>query len=352
MILPGLYQTACNILTRITMPQDVMKELRRMMVLFALMMSVLFVLSACSGENRHYAAQKQAATIQKEIPMCYNELTPDEERVINEKGTERPFSGKYYLNKERGTYLCRKCDAPLFRSSAKFESGTGWPSFDDAIDGAVRQVPDADGRRTEIVCAKCGAHLGHVFFNEGLTSKNVRHCVNSVSLGFLPEAQAASLTEKALFAGGCFWGVEYHFSKLKGVLSVRSGYTGGKTEDPSYKEVCTGKTGHAEAVEIEYDPAVVSYETLAKLFFEIHDPSQLNRQGPDIGTQYRSAVFYTTEEQKAMAEKLVGILNAKGYRVVTTIEKAGKFWSAEDYHQDYYEKTGHQPYCHVYQKRF
>ncbi len=161
-----------------------------------------------------------------------------------------------------------------------------------------------------------------------------------------------AVTQKAIFAGGCFWGVEYHFNRLKGVLSAKSGYTGGMIEHPTYKQVCTGKTGHAEAVEIEFDPALVSYETLAKLFFEIHDPTELNRQGPDIGTQYRSAVFYTDDEQKRVAEKLIGELKAKGYKVVTTLEQAGPFWVAEEYHQDYYERNGHQPYCHIYQKRF
>ncbi len=284
--------------------------------------------------------------------MSYNQLTPDEERVIVQKGTEMPGSGKYYLNKESGTYLCRRCDTPLFRSSDKFDSGTGWPSFDDAIEGAVRQIPDADGRRTEIVCANCGAHLGHVFFREGLTGKNVRHCVNSISLSFLPENNSAEMTQKAIFAGGCFWGVEYHFKKVKGVVSVTSGYTGGVIDNPSYKQVCSGKTGHAEAVEVEFDAAQVSYETLAKLFFEIHDPTQRNRQGPDIGTQYRSAIFYADEEQKRVAEKLIDELRSKGYQVVTSVEKAGIFWYAEEYHQDYYQKTGHQPYCHIYQKRF
>ncbi len=283
--------------------------------------------------------------------MSYNQLTPDEERVIVQKGTEMPGSGKYYLNKESGTYLCRRCDTPLFRSSDKFDSGTGWPSFDDAIEGAVRQIPDADGRRTEIVCANCGAHLGHVFFREGLTGKNVRHCVNSISLSFLPE-NISAVTQKAIFAGGCFWGVEYHFKKVKGVVSVTSGYTGGVIDNPSYKQVCSGKTGHAEAVEVEFDAAQVSYETLAKLFFEIHDPTQRNRQGPDIGTQYRSAIFYADEEQKRVAEKLIDELRSKGYQVVTSVEKAGIFWYAEEYHQDYYQKTGHQPYCHIYQKRF
>ena len=136
------------------------------------------------------------------------------------------------------------------------------------------------------------------------------------------------------------------------MLSVKSGYTGGLTDHPTYKQVCTGNTGHAEAIEVEFDPALVSYETLAKLFFEIHDPTQLNRQGPDIGTQYRSAVFYTSEEQKKVAEKLIALLKTKGFKVVTSVEKARTFWPAEDYHQDYYQKNGHQPYCHIYQKRF
>lgn len=284
--------------------------------------------------------------------MKYNPLSPDEERVIVHKGTERPGSGEYYLNKADGTYLCRRCDAPLFYSSAKFDSGTGWPSFDDAIDGAVRQVPDADGRRTEIVCATCGAHLGHVFFREMLTTKNVRHCVNSLSLSFLPSALAKAAAQRAIFAGGCFWGVEYHFGRLKGVLSATSGYIGGSVDHPTYKQVCSGKTGHAEAVAVDFDPEQVSYETLAKLFFEIHDPTQVNRQGPDVGTQYRSAVFYLDETQKKIAEALLDELRRKGYRVATSVEKAGTFWKAEDYHQDYYKKTGHHPYCHIYQKRF
>ena len=323
------------------------------LIIAGILLGHLFLLCACSRNEISYSSGKPRLTVQQEnSSMSYNKLSADEERVIVNKGTEPPFSGKYYLNKEQGSYLCKRCDAPLFRSSSKFESGTGWPSFDDAIDGAVKQIPDADGRRTEIVCAHCGAHLGHVFFSEAFTAKNVRHCVNSLSLNFLPEASAATKTEKAIFAGGCFWGVEYHFSKIKGVLSVKSGYTGGLTDHPTYKQVCTGNTGHAEAIEVEFNPAQVSYETLAKLFFEIHDPTQLNRQGPDIGTQYRSAVFYTSGEQRKVAEKLIALLKTKGFNVVTSVEKARTFWEAEAYHQDYYQKNGHQPYCHIYQKRF
>lgn len=284
--------------------------------------------------------------------MNYKALTPEEKWVIIDKGTERPFSGKYYLNKEKGVYQCKQCGAELFRSDAKFDSGTGWPSFDDAIPGAVRQEGDPDGRRIEILCATCGGHLGHVFYNEGFTSKNARYCVNSISLSFEPADKPATKTEKAVFAGGCFWGVEYHLKKVPGVLSTTVGYTGGSTAHPTYEQVCTGRTGHAEAIEVEFDPSLVGYEALARLFFEIHDPTQVNRQGPDIGNQYRSAIFYHDEHQKKIAEGLIHQLRSRGYDVVTSVEKAAGFWPAELYHQDYYEKTGHRPYCHIYQKRF
>jgi peptide methionine sulfoxide reductase msrA/msrB len=286
------------------------------------------------------------------IPFAMNSqnrkpLTKEEERVIIYKGTEAPFSGKYYDFKGEGTYVCRNCGAPLYRSSDKFDSGCGWPSFDDEIPGAVRRIPDKDGVRTEIVCAKCGAHLGHVFTGEMFTEKNTRHCVNSISLEFVP-----ANIKYAIFAGGCFWGVEYLMEQQKGVLSVVSGYTGGHTANPTYEEVCSKTTGHAEAVKIEYDPSQVSYETLAKLFFEIHDPTQLDRQGPDVGDQYRSEIFYGDDKEKAVADKLIKILKSKGYNVVTKVTPAGEFYPAETYHQDYYQKKGTKPYCHIYTKRF
>ncbi|MDK2972284.1 MAG: peptide methionine sulfoxide reductase msrA/msrB [Candidatus Sumerlaeota bacterium] len=285
----------------------------------------------------------------------WKELTPEEERVIVHKGTERAFTGEYVDHHEDGTYTCRRCGAPLFPSDAKFDSRSGWPSFDQEIPGAVKRIPDADGMRTEIVCAKCGGHLGHVFTGEGFTAKNTRHCVNSVSLSFVPEKQTAAApakTERAIFAGGCFWGVEYYFEKEPGVLSATSGYIGGHKDDPSYKEVCYSDTGHAEAVEIVYDPAKTNYEKLARLFFEIHDPTQVDRQGPDVGKQYRSAVFTTSDEQKAITEKLIAELRGKGFKVATEIQPAATFWPAEDYHQDYYFKTGKTPYCHTRVKRF
>ncbi|MDR1729069.1 MAG: bifunctional methionine sulfoxide reductase B/A protein [Prevotellaceae bacterium] len=282
-------------------------------------------------------------------------LTDFEKHVILNKGTEAPFSGEYCKFHGAGTYLCKQCGTPLYRSTDKFNSGCGWPSFDDEIQGAVRRTTDADGSRTEITCAHCGGHLGHVFEGEGFTPKNTRHCVNSVSLTFVPEVGETPTktgTQTAIFGGGCFWGVEYMMQQQSGVLSVQSGYMGGHVIRPTYRQVCTGKTGHAEVVKVDFDPAVVSYETLAKLFLEIHDPTQKDRQGPDIGNQYRSVIFYTTEEQRQTAEKLVDELKKNGYRIVTQIERAGTFWPAEDYHQNYYENKGTTPYCHVYTKRF
>ncbi|MBC8456845.1 MAG: methionine-R-sulfoxide reductase [Bacteroidales bacterium] len=202
--------------------------------------------------------------------MDNKKLTPEEEHVILYKGTERPYSGTYYDFWERGAYICKMCDAPLYESTAKFDAGCGWPSFDDEIPGAVKRQVDADGHRTEILCANCGAHLGHVFEGEGFTSKNTRRC---------------------------FWGIEYYLQKEPGVHSVVSGYIGGGVDNPTYEEVCSGKTGHYEAVEVTFDPSRISFEELAKLFFEIHDPTQWN-------------------------------------------------------HQDYYDHKGTTPYCHGYTKRF
>ncbi len=284
--------------------------------------------------------------------MKYNKLTPEEERVILHKGTEMPYTGEYYKNTGKGIYTCRQCGAELYHSEDKFDASCGWPSFDDEIDGAVKRVTDADGRRTEIICSNCGGHLGHVFLGEGFTDKDTRHCVNSISMEFVPTELGINKTETAIFASGCFWGTEYYLQKSKGVISTTVGYTGGKVKNPSYKEVCTGRTGHAEAVEVEFDPSVISYQELARLYFETHDFTQANGQGPDIGEQYRSVVFYTNDKQKKVAKNLVEELAKKGYKVTTSIEKAGEFYEAENYHQDYYSKSGGTPYCHIKREIF
>lgn len=285
--------------------------------------------------------------------MNYNELTPEEEYIIVNKGTERPYTGKYTDNKDKGVYTCKRCDAPLYVSDDKFDSRCGWPSFDDEIEGAVRRLRDADGIRTEIVCSRCDAHLGHVFLGEGFTSKNTRHCVNSISLNFVPAGEYQDVRQqKAIFAGGCFWGVEYYLKRINGVISTSVGYIGGAKDNPTYKEVSYTPTGHAEAVEVVFDADQVSYEQIAKVFFETHDPTQVDRQGPDVGKQYRSEIFYVNDKQKKIAEELIQELRGKGYDVATKLTPATTFWKAEDYHQDYYDAKGGTPYCHVYQSRF
>ena len=160
------------------------------------------------------------------------------------------------------------------------------------------------------------------------------------------------VNKKAYYAGGCFWGVEHLFQSKSGVLSAVSGYMGGLVDNPTYREVCTGMTGHLEVVEITYDPERASFEELTKFFFEIHDPTQANGQGPDIGSQYLSAIFYSSEEEKNTTTALIDQLKEKGYDVVTKLLPLEKFWIAEDYHQDYYVKKNQQPYCHIYQKKF
>ena len=320
-----------------------------------LIMGLFFVMAIITGCSFFKKATEQGSK-----QAMYNNLSPEEENIIINKGTEAPFTGKFLNHKADGVYTCKQCGAELYRSDSKFDSGCGWPSFDDEIEGAVKHVPDADGIRTEIVCANCGGHLGHIFLGEGHTPKNTRHCVNSLSIDFKDEsadeseitANVESSQEKAIFASGCFWGTEYHFKKVDGVISTTVGYIGGHVDKPTYGDVCTDATGHAEAVEIIFDPSKTSYEELAKLYFETHDFTQVNRQGPDIGEQYRSEIFYINDGQKKIAEKLIGILEKKGYKVATKLSLATEFFAAEDYHQDYYEKNGKTPYCHVYEKIF
>ncbi|RUR20527.1 bifunctional methionine sulfoxide reductase B/A protein [Legionella sp. km535] len=278
-------------------------------------------------------------------------LPPEVQRIVCNKATEYPHTGQYNKVNSHGTYLCRRCGLALFRGSSQFSSGCGWPSFDDNIAHAVKQVPDRDGMRTEIVCSRCAAHLGHVFTGESFTHKNLRHCVNSASLDFVNDRLVLD-SEEALVAGGCFWGVDHFLKQIPGVLKVESGYSGGHTLNPSYDEVCRGNTGHYETVRVIYDPARVDYYQVIKRFFEIHDPTQRTGQGPDLGQQYQSAVFYYNAEQQQQAKSLIQTLQKKGFQVATKLLEAQPFWPAEDYHQDYYLKHQKAPYCHKPINRF
>ena len=276
------------------------------------------------------------------------DLTPEEKRVIVDKGTEKPFTGIYWNHFEKGTFICRNCKTPLYRSEDKFDASCGWPAFDDELPNTVKRQPDKDGKRTEIVCANCGGHLGHIFQGEQFTKKNIRHCVNSISIKFIADKK----TDTAIFAAGCFWGVEYHFSKASGVISAKSGYTGGTTPNPTYRQVCDGTTGHLEAVEVIYDPSITRYDELVKLFFQIHDFTQKDGQGADKGEQYLSAVFYSSPEQKITTENIIKQLQDMGYDVATKVLPISKFWKAENYHQKYFEKKGVEPKCHFFRKIF
>lgn len=287
-------------------------------------------------------------------------LSPEQYNVMRNHGTERSFSGKYNNHYEQGIYVCAGCGTPLFSSDKKYDHGTGWPSFTAAVDEKhIAYINDYSHfmKRIEVRCAVCGAHLGH-FFDDGPLPTRKHYCINSVAMEFeaarpLPKLESNSKeslfnenektqqTENAIFAAGCFWGVEHTFRQIPGVLSTKVGYTGGQVKNPTYRQICTDATGHAEAVKITFDPSKISYAELLNIFFRIHNPTQLNRQGPDIGTQYRSEIFYLSEEQKDTARKLIEQLQKSGFfkkPIVTRIVPATKFYEAEEYHQKYIEK--------------
>jgi peptide methionine sulfoxide reductase msrA/msrB len=291
-------------------------------------------------------------------------LDPEAYRITQSAETERPFCGKLLDHKEEGVYACVVCGLPLFSSDHKFKSGTGWPSFYQEYDREhiARRTDRSHGMmRTEINCARCGAHLGHVF-DDGPKPTGERHCLNSAAMTFYkkgtepkPDAMKGDAmtetgkTETAYFAGGCFWGLEHYFQKGPGVIEAVSGYMQGRVENPDYKLVCTDTTGHAETVKVVYDPSKITYRQLLEAFFKMHDPTQMNRQGPDVGAQYRSGLWYVNESQKREAEAYLQELAASkkfgGRKIVTQVEAAKTFYPAEDYHQDYIEKTGRA--CHV-----
>lgn len=283
-------------------------------------------------------------------------LSPDLYAVARQADTERAFTGTMWSSETKGTYYCATCGNKLFKSDQKFSSSCGWPSFfeQENKESITFKNDNSYGmKRIEANCGRCDSHLGHLF-DDGPEPTGKRYCMNAVSLDFVPETIVTSENkgnlETITLGGGCYWCVEAVYENLTGVKSVASGFAGGTVENPSYEAVCTGRTGAAEVVEITYDKSITSLDEIFQVFFTVHDPTTLNRQGADVGTQYRSAIFYKNDEQKKAAISIIDELNNSkvfSSKIVTTLEPLKKFYKAEEYHQNYYENNKNQPYCQM-----
>jgi peptide methionine sulfoxide reductase msrA/msrB len=298
-------------------------------------------------------------------PDAIAALTPDQYRVTQRNGTERAYSGEFWLHDEPGIYVDVVSGEPLFASVDKFDSRTGWPSFTKPVDRR-NVVTKRDFTmlfpRTEVRSAHGDSHLGHVFKDGPRNRGGLRYCINSAALRFVhrddleaqgysdyvtlfSEEDSMSEYKTAVLAGGCFWGMQDLIRRQPGVVSTRVGYTGGRNDNATYRN----HPGHAEAVEIVYDPAQTDYRALLEFFFQIHDPSTKDRQGNDLGSSYRSAIFYVDDEQKQVALDTIADVDACGLwpgKVVTEVVPASDFWEAEPEHQDYLQRIPNGYTCH------
>ena len=365
---------------RVERPTEQINHYKLLIAIAAGVLALSLLALGVSAAEEGEVVKTQAAKTDAEWRAS---LSPDQYKILRKKGTERAFSGKYWNLDTEGRYACAGCGQELFVSGDKFNSDCGWPSFSrPAGQASVATAPDGSMgmNRTEVMCSRCGGHLGHVF-DDGPQPSGLRYCINSAALEFnseaatgpeasrpqkqntgptvrpvsgLPEKNAATqeapTVQTATFGAGCFWCTEAVFETIAGVKSVKAGYMGGSTTNPTYADVCSGASGHAEVIQVSYDPAEVTYDALLDIFWKAHDPTTLNRQGADTGTQYRSVIFFHNPEQRRAAEQSKTAQNASGLHggpVVTEISPAGTFYEAEDYHQDYYRRNPSATYCRL-----